>query len=220
MAWNPTWEQVFRAQNWGAYPGEDLIRFIARNYYGSDRANISILELGCGPGANIWYLAREGFDAYGVDGSATAVSSCLERLEREHLTASVTVGDVSDLQFDDARFDAVIDIECLSCNDFASSASILDEVARVLKPHGKFYSKTFASDLYIGKNYRQISPLEFDEMTEGPMANKGFVRLTDPESAQALYGTHFEIEEMELSTRTTNNRRDMISEWHITCARK
>ena len=33
MAWNNVWEQVFSSQEWGKYPGEDVIRFVARNFY-------------------------------------------------------------------------------------------------------------------------------------------------------------------------------------------
>jgi len=30
MAWDSVWEKVFTAQNWGKYPAEDFIRFIAK----------------------------------------------------------------------------------------------------------------------------------------------------------------------------------------------
>lgn len=60
--WAPVWDKICENQQWGKYPAESLIRFVARNYYQSkERSNVSILELGCGPGGNLWYLAREGF---------------------------------------------------------------------------------------------------------------------------------------------------------------
>lgn len=33
MAWDPVWESIFTNQAWGRYPGEDLIRFVAKNFY-------------------------------------------------------------------------------------------------------------------------------------------------------------------------------------------
>ena len=53
----------FRTQR--MYPNEEMCRFMGRRYFSterSERANISILEVGCGSGANLWMLAREGFD--------------------------------------------------------------------------------------------------------------------------------------------------------------
>ena len=54
--WDKGWDKLFSNNEWGKYPGEELIRFIARNYYGvSDRSKVNILEVGCGVGANLWY---------------------------------------------------------------------------------------------------------------------------------------------------------------------
>jgi tRNA G46 methylase TrmB len=49
-------------QEWGKYPPEHVIRFVARNFYRvPDRKYVHLLEVGCGPGANVWFMAREGF---------------------------------------------------------------------------------------------------------------------------------------------------------------
>lgn len=63
------WEKIHSTQEWGRYPSETVIRFIARNYYKTEREKIKILDFGCGAGAHTWYLAREGFDVYAFDGS-------------------------------------------------------------------------------------------------------------------------------------------------------
>ena len=83
MSWDRTWEKVFKENEWGKYPDENFIRFLARNFYKKDRKNIRILEIGCGPGANIWYMAREGFDVYGIDGSSIAIERARTRLKTE-----------------------------------------------------------------------------------------------------------------------------------------
>jgi len=71
-SWDQVWESVFKQQEWGKYPGESLIKFVARNFYKNDRKRVSLLEIGCGPGANIWFMAREGFNVTGIDGSQIA----------------------------------------------------------------------------------------------------------------------------------------------------
>jgi len=61
-------ERGMRAQR--SYPNVALIQFVAANYFSlpqEDRCQLKILEIGCGSGANLWMLAKEGFDAYGLD---------------------------------------------------------------------------------------------------------------------------------------------------------
>ncbi len=56
----------------------------AQNFYNaSDRKAIKILEVGCGPGANLWFMAREGFSVYGIDGSEHAIELARRRLDSE-----------------------------------------------------------------------------------------------------------------------------------------
>ena len=33
MAWDSVWDGVFRENEWGKYPDENLIRFVAGKYY-------------------------------------------------------------------------------------------------------------------------------------------------------------------------------------------
>ncbi len=73
-SWDPVWEDIYASREWGKYPPEELIRFIARTFYAvPDRKAIRILDLGCGSGAATWYVAREGFSAFGIDGSPSAI---------------------------------------------------------------------------------------------------------------------------------------------------
>lgn len=49
--WDPIWEEIYRKQEWGKYPPEYVIRFIARNFYhAADRRCVRLLDLGCDPG--------------------------------------------------------------------------------------------------------------------------------------------------------------------------
>jgi len=111
MAWDPVWEQVFTSQAWGRYPGEDLIRFVARNFYAApDRAAVRFLEVGCGTGTNLWFLAREGFAAHGIEGSATAAGIARTRLDAEcpgwdgpQRRGGIEVGDMLALPWPDVQ---------------------------------------------------------------------------------------------------------------------
>ncbi|EAI6302558.1 SAM-dependent methyltransferase, partial [Campylobacter jejuni] len=76
------WENIFSQKEWGKYPSENLIRFIAKNFYNvKDRSKINILELGLGTGANLWFCAKEGFSVSGIEWSKTGVERFKQRLE-------------------------------------------------------------------------------------------------------------------------------------------
>ena len=84
MSWDPVWDDIYRTRAWGQYPGEDVIRFVQRQYGAApDRGRVRLLEVGCGAGANLWFMAREGFVVHGVERSPTAVQLAQERLDRE-----------------------------------------------------------------------------------------------------------------------------------------
>jgi len=216
MSFDPVWEEVFRTQAWGKHPGEDLIRFVARNFYqAQDRGAIRILEAGCGPGANLWYIAREGFAAYGVDGSATAIARAGARLDAEcpGWKGELKVGDITQLPFEDNFFDAVIDNEAVYANSFDNSVKIYGELARVCKPGGKLFSRTFATGCWGDGTGQQVGHNAW-VVAEGPLLHKGYSRFTElSELPDLIKG--FEIKEVELLTRTMEDRRHEVREWLI-----
>ena len=66
---------------------------MARNYYKSHRGNVKILDFGCGIGAVTWYVAKEGVNAYGFDGSETAIKKAKVRIKEENVSADLILAD-------------------------------------------------------------------------------------------------------------------------------
>jgi len=142
--WNKGWDIIFEDNEWGKYPAVEVVRFVARNFYSAkSREDIKILEIGCGSGANLWFIAKEGFQASGIDGSRVAIDRLKKRLAQDKLKADLHIGDVMQLPFADNQFDCIIDCECMYANSFKDSLVIVKEANRVLKPGGKFLSMTF-----------------------------------------------------------------------------
>ena len=218
--WDSNWDKVFQENEWGKYPSENLIRFIARNYYKvSDRKDVKILEVGSGTGANLWYLAKEGFDVTGIDGSKTGVERTMKRLKDEDLTADVLVGDIIKLPFKDNYFDCVVDLECIYANNYSDSKRIISEIHRILKPAGKFFSKTFMTGTSgdgKGKKFEgeENTYIEFDEGAF--RSDCKLTRFTAENEIPELYH-EFNMLSLDYVIQSEKNREVVIKEWIIIC---
>ena len=144
-SFDETWEEIHATREWGQYPSEPVIRFVARNYYQRNRAEVKILDFGCGGGSHTWYLAREGFDTYAFDGSASAVSRVNQRMEVEKLQADVRVRDALDLDYEKESFDSVIDSAVVCANTYENIVAMYREIYHLLKPGGKLFSISFTT---------------------------------------------------------------------------
>jgi len=210
------WEDVFSSQEWGKYPPIELIKFIAKNFYSvKKRKDIKILELGSGPGPNLWYMAREGFCVYGLEGSQTACDTATKRLKDENLEdkiGSIKSGDYFDSldEFPDDYFDAIIDIESLYCNPFDRTKDIVTKSFKKLKVGGKMFSMTFANKEWLST----------DEDVEHHAINspeiRGYFRYTTREDIDLLYKNSYneieKIEMLELHSDAETSRKEWLIE--------
>ena len=221
MSWDPVWEEVFRSQAWGKYPAEPLVRFIAWNFYKcKDRKSIKILDVGCGPGANLWYMAREGFTVYGVDGSKAAVEQANKRLNEEvpGWSGEVLLSDILNLPYEDGFFDAVVDSEAVYANSYKASKNIYKEMYRVTKPNGKIFSRTFASGC-VGDGTGEKIEKNGWLCDVGPLGGKGFSRFTAEEEVLDLLGD-YKLDNLEQTSWTLDQRKMKVIEWLITGSKK
>lgn len=173
--WDRVWEEIFRSREWGKYPPEHVVRFVARNFYDApDRATVHLLEVGCGPGANIWFMVREGFSVSGIDGSPTAIAQAQQRLGNEGLSADLRVGDYTTLPWENNSFDGVVENVSLCCNPWAAINLALGEIRRVLKPGAPFLSSFFTDRTWGYGLGAEVKPDGFLSISEGPLADGGF----------------------------------------------
>jgi len=216
------WEQLFAQRAWGAYPPEELVRFIARNFrMVPDRAQIRVLEIGCGPGPNIWYLVREGYTVAGIDGSPTAVLQAARRLESEGLPSGLPqvdlkVGDFISLPWPDESFDAVVDVAALYANPMKKIKAVVAEVRRVLKPGGLFFSKMFADQTTGSQTGCMIEPGTVLQPTEGPCSGNEIAHFFAREEVQDVF-SRFDGLEVDQVHRTDSNGAINIFEWLVRC---
>jgi SAM-dependent methyltransferase len=122
------------------------------------------------------------------------------------------VGDFAQLAYPTDHFDAVMDNESVCHNDFASSRAAYREIARVLKPGGKLFVRTFATGTTgdgtgepLGRNAWRVA--------EGPMLGKGLSRFTAEEDFNDLFESELSILSCDLLTLTLSNRTQIVREW-------
>jgi len=98
----------------------------------------AVLDVGCGAGSNVLYLAGLGYRAHGVDLSPGAIAAARARAQREGLKVDLEEGDVLALPFPDESMDALVDNGCFHTIPIGRRKRYASEVHRVLRPDGRF----------------------------------------------------------------------------------
>jgi SAM-dependent methyltransferase len=103
------------------------------------------LDLGCGTGTNVRYLAEHGWDATGVDAERRAIERAAERLA-DTPRGRVLLGDVTRLDAVDLEgsFDLVLDIGCFHSIGRARRDAYAAGVAARTRPGATLFLYAFA----------------------------------------------------------------------------
>lgn len=126
------------------WPCEELIRFVCqRDWPKKPRA----LELGCGNGRNLWFLVEQGFTVTGIDQSLAALDRAMHLLARRVALQGLSGWSVQKLSIAPGlsgligqAFDLVVDVQTLQHLAWPEREVAYKELARVLKPGGRFFS--------------------------------------------------------------------------------
>ena len=132
-----------------------------------------VLDLGCGTGRHIVYLAKKDFDVFGVDIAEEGIRQAKQWVKNEELNANFKISSIyKKLPYKNNFFDAVISTQIIHHQRLENIRKIIHEIARILKPGGfifitvrkrKFRKFYFAGEIIekYGKqkvNYKVIAP--------------------------------------------------------------
>lgn len=115
------------------YPHQLVVSFALRTF----KQGGAILDLGCGAGRHLKFLAENGFKAYGCDYSSSGIQASQELLTSANLKANFEIASVDNLPYDDEFFDGLICFGVLYYNDKQSIQKAAGEIFRVLKKGSK-----------------------------------------------------------------------------------
>lgn len=123
------------------YPYDILVSIIANKFFSipyAQRKKIKVLDLGCGAGNNVKFLAENGFDVFGYDGSVSAINICKDRFSKWGLHGHFQQGDFLKLPYRNNYFDIIVDRESIYANRLGDIKLIIAEVFRTLKRGGLY----------------------------------------------------------------------------------
>ncbi|MEW6096135.1 MAG: class I SAM-dependent methyltransferase [bacterium] len=117
-------------------PGECLVQFVAKEIERKKRKVERILDVGCGNGRHLVYLAKKGFNSYGIDISQKALQILQNWLNQENLQAELKKASVTEIPYPDEYFDVVVCLGILDHILIKETKKGIQEIERVLKSKG------------------------------------------------------------------------------------
>lgn len=130
--WNEHYATGFLPWDTGA-PDEQLVAMVERGVLPRGRA----LDIGCGTGTNVAWLAQRGWEVVGVDVAPLAIEAA-----RKKAPKGVTLAVYDFLAQDPPRapYDLVFDRGCFHCFEEEDRARFAARVAALLTPTGQWLS--------------------------------------------------------------------------------
>lgn len=102
----------------------------------------TLLDLGCGIGADSIFFSQHGLDVTSVDFSESGIQQLKEQVSAKNIdNITPVVMDISKLDFPPNSFDVIYAHLSLHYFDDQTTTSIFDEVHTILKPKGVFFVK-------------------------------------------------------------------------------
>lgn len=143
--WEASFEEQIARGAYNTAPVEAVVRnvsyYLRDRFAAADLRTLRFLEMGCGAGANLVWLARKGIRVSGVDISPTALrlarmalsgAGCADRVD------GLVEASVSAVPFENGAFDGVVEACVFQHLGRDDRERAFQEVRRILKPGGLF----------------------------------------------------------------------------------
>ena len=208
------------------YPVEFVVRTLLGTYPGlkidrSTYRGAKILDLGFGDGRNMPLLHDLGFEVYGVEISEEICGLTRDRMERLGVPVQLATGTNAHIPFGDGAFDFVL--ACHACYYVSPGESFADnlrEIARVLRPGGRFIFSLAKTDTYVLKDAEPLGGGHY-RITQDPYGVRGggvFRAFGSRQEIVEEFGAYFEDFALGLCENDFYGIYEKV--WIGTCLRK
>lgn len=163
------WENIFKKEGkFFLHPRPEMPAIVK---WLKQRKVTKVLDLGCGTGRHLIYLAQRNFDVYGLDESKTALKLSRAWLRQKQLLAHLKVGNLhKKFPYKNNFFDAIISTQVIHHGTTKQVKKTISEMRRVLQLDGVIFI-TVAKRLFIGDKIiyksKEIEPHVYVPL-EGP----------------------------------------------------
>lgn len=165
LLWEESFQEQIARHAYNTAPVEALVRTVSyhlRDRYSSDQLRtLHYLEMGCGAGSNLLWLADKGLTVSGIDIAAGALALARQRLGRAGVgdrVRQLLEGTVDATPFTDESFDGIVEACVLQHLDRAARLRAFAEVGRLLKTGGVFvgYMLDAGHSTFLAKRGEQL----------------------------------------------------------------
>lgn len=97
------WENLHKENRFRPkYPSEAVVQFVFRNFNRDGKTKV--LDLGCGAGRHVYFMANENIDTYGTDISKDGIEYTKTILKENELNADLKVASADNIPYKDNYF--------------------------------------------------------------------------------------------------------------------
>jgi SAM-dependent methyltransferase len=164
----PKWDDLFKQERFRWEEPHDLVVVFVREL--KRRGARRVLDLGCGAGRHVVYLARAGFDVHGTDVSPRGLEYTRAWLTREGLHADLQLSDMTVIPYPDGYFDAIVSTYVIHHNTLDNIRRCVAEMYRTLASGGRVLLTVQSKR---GYSYGRGQPLEPDTFLHDEGADAG-----------------------------------------------